>query len=306
MLRVSVPPRSRSVAVVVDGPPEVLFALASFRVADREWQDVPPESIPGALRRVYFEDGTSVPPGALQQFARLGTFTFLYPWTSGQTLPAGPLELRVAASEPAADVQVRVMFPEDDGARVLHLRVFSVSERASDRGAGAFTEQAQAILEQAGIHLQIDAVQTLRGTGLATPSTPTSPWEAPGGDLANLVKLGQQQSASDALNVFVVDELPRGWEGISLGTPGPPLPESRYFGVVVQDGEPAALGRTLAHEVSHFLGLRHIRTVTPSGAVIEDGLGDTEPGGENLMENGRSLTLGQIRILQRSPLLRLR
>lgn len=67
--------------------------------------------------------------------------------------------------------------------------------------------------------------------------------------------------------------------------------------------DPAALGWTFAHEVAHFLGLRHIRTVTPSGRILTDQIDDTDPAGDSLMERGMKLSPGQIEILLRSALL---
>ena len=48
---------------------------------------------------------------------------------------------------------------------------------------------------------------------------------------SELVALAQQRVSGDALNIFIVDSLPLGVLGWSLGTPGPPLPSSYYFGV---------------------------------------------------------------------------
>lgn len=90
-----------------------------------------------------------------------------------------------------------------------------------------------------------------------------------------------------------------------MGLPGPPLPQSPYWGVILRRAAPPQLGRTLAHEVAHFLGLRHVRSVTPAGIVLTDGIADTEPDGSNLMEHGCRLTAGQSYTLSRSPLLRL-
>ena len=307
-LRTVVPEHSRSITIVVSGAADVLYALASFTVGGTELVDLPPEALADRLHTAYFEEGTAQPSRSPLQSARLGTFTFVYPYAPGQPLPAGPLEFRIAASRAHSDVWISVLMPEDDGARALHLNVLMAREHESrvQRSAPAFMLAAQAIFAQAGIALHLDDVVALPGTGLSSVPTLTEPWESPSGPMARLAQLGQAQVEGAGLNVYVVEALPAGSDGVSLGLPGPPLPQSPYWGVVLRSAEPQALGRTLAHEVAHFLGLRHVRTVRPSGVVLSDGIDDTEPDGSNLMEHGDRLTPGQIYTLSRSPLLRQR
>lgn len=304
-LSVQIPPHSRSVMLVVRGDSDVLYGLASFQIGGRELQDLPPGALADGLADSYFTAGTGQPPGSLRQFARLGTFTFLFPHASHQPPPEGLLSFRIAASRPGHPPVIDVITPPDNGARVLPLNLLFVSERERGELADpqAVLQQAGAIFAAAGISLRLESVQQLRGTGFSTLSSLPEPWEAPGGALAALARLGQARVRGPGLHVFVVDSLPRGRDGISLGLPGPPFPDSPFFGVILRHSEPATLGRTLAHEVAHFLGLRHVRTATPSGAVLDDGLDDTEPDGTNLMEGGRSLSPGQIQVLLRSPLL---
>jgi len=138
----------------------------------------------------------------------------------------------------------------------------------------------------------------------ATIESSPGPWETPQTELARLALLGARQVNNGALNVFVVDRLPAGIDGVSLGAPGPPLPSSYYFGVAIRREEAAAAGWVLAHELAHFLGLRHVRELSPGGVELLDPIDDTEPGRGNLMERGRQLTPGQVEVLLRSPLLR--
>jgi hypothetical protein len=192
--------------------------------------------------------------------------------------------------------------PRHDGSRVLHVNLFAVSETASLAEPPAFLTESQVILDQAGLRIQLDSLHTLRGTGLSSVDTVADPWESPTGPLARLAVLGSARVRNNALNVYLVDKLPRGVDGVSLGAPGPPLAASAYFGVVLRN-DPASLGWTFAHEVAHFLGLQHVRTVTPSGRILTDPIDDTDPAGDNLMERGQTLSPGQIDVLLRSALL---
>jgi hypothetical protein len=117
------------------------------------------------------------------------------------------------------------------------------------------------------------------------------------------VRFGASKVTSSALKVFVVDALVPGVLGLSLGVPGPPEPSSVYHGVIVRRAPDAALGRVLAHEVSHFLGLQHVENRGADGTTYPDPIPDTAPRKDNLMEDGVTLTAGQAFVLSRSPLL---
>jgi hypothetical protein len=113
--------------------------------------------------------------------------------------------------------------------------------------------------------------------------------------------------SSDALNIFVVDSLPRGVYGLSLGTPGPPISSSSYYAVALRRVGSSLMAQVFAHELSHFLGLQHPVDISAAGARHTDPLPDTEPGMDNLMEgNGTLITPGQAFALSRSALLRKR
>ena len=94
---------------------------------------------------------------------------------------------------------------------------------------------------------------------------------------------------------------------MSLGTPGPPLSSSYYFGVLIERSEDDdSMAYLAAHEICHFLGLDHPRRWSASDKLYTDGLGDTEATYSNLMGSGLDLTSGQIFVLTRSPLLRVK
>lgn len=300
--RYAVPPDTRSLTAVVSGAADALYALASFKVDGRELVGVPRDELVADMQTSYFDAGSAVLRGGLLQQARLGTYTLVYPYAPGQPPLRGPVELEIATTRPQAQVRIDILLPRHDGSRVLHVNLFTVSEAAPPDSSLASLAEAQAIFGQAGIQLRVDSRHTLRGTGLSDIGTLSEPWEHPGGPLARLAQLGAARASNRALNVYLVDRLPRGCDGVSLGAPGPPVPSSPYFGVVLRN-DPATLGWTFAHEVAHFLGLRHVRTVTPSGRILTDQIDDTEPAGDNLMEHGTRLSPGQIEVLQRSALL---
>jgi hypothetical protein len=107
------------------------------------------------------------------------------------------------------------------------------------------------------------------------------------------------------VDVFVVETMPNGIGGLSLGTPGPAERGGYYYGVVVHAGGGGTVsGRVIAHEVCHFLGLQHVQNTGVSGTVYPDPLDDTETGVDNLMQLGTMLTADQGWVLRRSPILR--
>jgi hypothetical protein len=104
-VRVSVPERTRSLAVVVRGDDRALYALASLETADgrRPESGSPTTSScrSRCARRTSRRRSASC-PGDLHQSIRLGTFTAIYPDRPGRALPAGEAVIRVATSEPGA------------------------------------------------------------------------------------------------------------------------------------------------------------------------------------------------------------
>ncbi|MBE7448171.1 MAG: hypothetical protein HS111_04600 [Kofleriaceae bacterium] len=299
-----VPAATRSVTVVVTGADGALYALGALRTPDGVDRVMLPAGDPGpAMAMAYHVEQIGQMPGDLYQSIRLGTFTHVYPYRPGPALTAGRASLRVASDTPGP-VQVRVLMAPDDGARTLHLNVILVSDVLSIDDLPSFLDEVQALLAPAGIDVVVDRVVTVAGTPLENLTESTEPQEAPGSMSAMLPGLVAGLVAGPALDLFIVESLPAGIGGLSLGTPGPPVRGGYYFGVIVRtsanDGQ---LARVIAHEVCHFLALQHVQNLGVSGTVYPDPLDDTLPGQDNLMERGTRLTADQAFALGRSWLL---
>jgi hypothetical protein len=302
----TVPPATRSITIVVEGSAASLYALGALTTPDGTDLVALPDGSPGAAMRASYEDEQiGQMPGALFQTIRLGTFTHVFPYRPGDAASAGDWSLRVA-SDGAGPVHVTVLLPEDDGARVLHLNVVVVSDQITLTDPPAFARPVQTIFASAGVDVVFDRIVTLTGSGLDAITDFSEPQEAPGSMAAMLPGLVAGELDGGALDVFLVESLPAGVGGLSLGTPGPPLRGSYYYGVaIVEAASDGGTARVLAHEVSHFLALQHVENLGVSGAIYPDPLDDTEPGQDNLMADGTTITADQAFALKRSALLQL-
>jgi hypothetical protein len=313
LIHVEVPERTRSIAIIAEGAPDTLFALAELRTADGVDQVALPAGVePGAaMRAAYFDEQSGQMPGAQRQAIRLGLFSHIYPDRPGADLPAGGLALRIASSEPSRTVDVEVLLPEEIGATILPINVITVSSAGVDRPPDPetlpFLDRLRSIMAGGGVELRVEHSLRLADEDLAGLSELSAPQEPPGSDSARLALLGGAMVAGDALNLFIVDALPDRVGGWTLGTPGPPRPDTYYSGVVAArlDGGDE-LARVLAHEICHYLGLWHVAHTSSSGALNVDPLDDTEPHSGNLMDEdgtGTLLTPDQSYVLARHPLL---
>ena len=302
-LRFSVPSGTRSMTVVVQGGLASLYGLAELRLAGGGDLVGLPAGHPGpAMRSLYDEEQIGHMPGDLDQSTRLGTFTLVYPYRPDQELSAGEISLRVAG-EAAGPVDVTVLLPEDDSSAALHVELVVVSDTIELAEPPVFLDDVQEILGQAGLGVVFDGTRTLTGTDLEAITDFSEPQETPTSMSAMLPAL-VADGASSALPVFIVEALPPGVGGLSLGTPGPPLRDSYFHGVVLRHfADPAEMARVMAHEVCHFLALQHVTNRGISGAIYDDPLDDTRPGEGNLMEDGTILTADQSFALRRSALL---
>lgn len=299
----AVPDGTRSVTIVVEGAPDALYALGDFALGDGVDLVGLPAGAPGpAMRASYDQEQVGQMAGELFQSIRLGTFTHVYPYRPGQAVIPGMARLRVAADRPGP-VTVHVRMPVDDGAHVLPLNLYVVSDVVADPNTLEFRAELDRLLAQANIVARVDVSERLAGTGLSQITDFTEPQEAPTSQSAQLPALVADRARA-GLDVFFVESLPPGVGGLALGTPGPPLRGSYYFGIVVRGGLPALeAARITAHEAGHFLALQHVENTGISGRTYPDPLDDTLAGVDNLMEGGTRLTADQAFALSRSALL---
>ncbi len=303
-LAFAVPDRTRSITVVVAGATDALYALGALRSPDgTDLVALPTGAIGPTMSTAYRDEQIGQMPGNLYQSIRLGTFAHVYPYRPGQEATAGAWSLRVAADR-AGPVLVTILMPEDDGGRTLHLNVVVVSDVITVGSPPTFLDEVQGLLAPAGITVAVDQVMTLPGTALERITEGSEPQEAPDSMAAMLPALVATRLSGGGFDLFVVEGLPPGVAGLSLGTPGPPLRGSYYYGVLVR---PAATdtqtARVIAHELCHFLALQHVQNVGISGMTYPDPIDDTTVGTDNLMTSGTTLTAGQAFALSRSALL---
>jgi hypothetical protein len=298
-----IPEGTRSITIVVEGATDGLYALGSLSLGDGLELVGLPAGNPGpAMQAAYNVEQIGQMEGELYQSIRLGTYTHVYPYRPGQAVVAGSASLRVA-SDRSGPVTITVLMPEEDGAATLPLNLYLVSDTLAEPDADAFTAELDRIFAQAGITVRINGVERLTGTAFERITQSTEPQEAPDSQSAMLPALVADRETT-GLDIFLVETLPSGIGGLSLGTPGPPLKGSYYFGVLVLGGvAPVEMARIVAHEGAHFLALQHVQNVGVSGTTYPDPLDDTTPGADNLMEDGTVLTEDQAFALTRSALL---
>ena len=302
----AVPAGTRSITIVAEGDVAALYALGELRGPDGTDLVALPDESPGpAMQASYNDEQIGQMPGSLYQTIRLGTFTHVYPYRPGDAAAPGEWSLRVASDTPGP-VHVTVLLPEDDGARVLHLNVIVVSDEITESDPPAFGAEVQALFDQADIDVVFDHVIAIPDSGLEAITDFSEPQEAPGNMAAMLPALVPSEITGPAVDVFIVESLPFGVGGLSLGTPGPPIRGSYYNGVAILRSESDAdTAFVLAHEVCHFLALQHVENVGVSGETYPDPLDDTLSGRGNLMEGGTKITPDQSYALGRSALLQL-
>jgi hypothetical protein len=298
-----IPETTRSLTIIVEGAPDALFALGVFGQGDGVDLVQLPAGPPGpAMQTSYQQEQIGQMPGQLYQSIRLGTFTHVYPYRPDQVVTPGTGRLRVASNR-AGSATVTLVMPEDDAAAVLPLNFYVVSDTLAEPNTPVFTGEVMRVFSQAGITIRINGTERLTGTPYERITDFNEPQESPTSQSAMATSLVADRT-SDGLDVFFVEGLPSGVAGLSLGTPGPPLRGSYYFGVLVRGDFPATeLARVVAHEVAHFLALQHVQNRGVSGNTYPDPLDDTSPGANNLMEGGTLLTPGQAFALSRSALL---
>ena len=299
----TVPEGTRAITIMAEGEHDALFALSSLVLSDGREQVGLLANAEERMGRLYFSEEVSFAPSSLMQTMRLGTFVLNFPFLESQSLPAGLAKLAVVTNKIGAEpVAVKVFFSDVELGNTVRINLMSYSNSFRASSSSRVVTEANRILRQAGIRIRVVSTANVSGSVFSRLTDFNEPQETPVSQAARLALDGGRRSHNDGLNVFVVDELSA--LGISLGIPGPPVPGHYYFGVVIKTtGSTSAMGRTLAHEVCHFLGLQHVSNRGLSGAVFEDAFDDTSAGDlRNLMSQGTFLSPKQIFALRKSPL----
>ena len=301
-----VPEGTRSIGVTIHGESTALYALAALTLADGvDLVALPPEPPGPAMRASYIDEQIGQMPGGLYQSIRLGEFTHVHPNKPGLAAQPGAATLRVASDTPGP-VTIRIVMRPDTGATRLVMNVIVVSDTIDLGATPAFVGETATYLGAANVTVELGRVIAMPGTPYENITDLNEPQEPPTSQSAQLPGVVATMLADDpGIDIFIVESLPSGIAGLSLGTPGPPERRGYYYGVVIAASRFGLVsGRTVAHEVGHFLGLQHLVNVGISGTEYPDQLDDTESGSGNLMEGGgTTLTPDQAWVLSRSPLL---
>jgi hypothetical protein len=223
-----------------------------------------------------------------------GVTSFAIPEADGPELPRGVYTVRLAGDMPVARVHVVRRITENAKAGSLDVNLFFVDgtglsaakSSSIDPGIDAF----YAFMTKAGIARGAVAKYDIKGISapsyVAIDVSDNSYW-AP---LRRLMLEAKAANNARAINVFFVRELdtPDGL-GTILGV-APGIPSALTLGLTTNSGivislsghmtdtgtiDAAALGRTIAHESSHCMGLYHSTEASTAGGGTHDIIQDT-------------------------------
>ena len=294
-LSFTIPAGTRSVGITASGGSSDVLGVAELTFADGT-DRVGINRIPVPLLENIATRHVRMLPGEVFQEAGIGVHAFVYPNAPADEaeVPAGDAQMRLVSTGKSVDVTVSLPPVTDE--LELAVDVFVIDPDFALQPNSSALERAADLLGQAGITVRWKTVEALN---IDEPSLGV---EGAGvrGPIAAMVEAATELG-TDAIDVFVVSRLPV--SGLSPRIPGPATQSPLRAVVVKSTARPSDLGRVIAHELGHYLGLYHLEAYTDDNRPIPDPISDTTPGENNLMSGGTILTDGQIDVLRRSPLL---
>lgn len=294
-LAFTVPSETRGIGVTATGNSSDVIAVAELTLAD-EIDRVGINRIPDALLESIASQHVRLLPGDVFQEAGIGVHAFVYPNSPlDNEIPAGEATLRLVSNGRSLDVTISLPPVSEDLTLALDVIVADPDLSLADDSAAL--DRAADLLGQAGITVRWDTVAAME---FEVPSISVDGVVGARGPVAQLVEAAAT-IGTEAVDVFVVPEL--AVSGLSPRIPGPATQNPLRAVVVKSTQRPSDLGRVIAHEVAHYLGLHHLELYTDDNRAIQDPIPDTTPGQNNLMSGGTILTEGQIDVLRRSPVL---
>ena len=296
--------------------------------------------IPKAWLQISASPMACLTPCANRIVAQPGQAAFLFPNTPSADIAPGPHRLRFyafdrkegdpptyapAASDFTAHVHV-VLGPDDGKTRRLPLNICATGAAGITVDNAAAHPRVIAALAAVNKTLSVAGIvaDPVRYFDVGDTYRFVNSIHGPKSDLAGLFLSGKGLPVG--LNLFLVEKInlsgggPPGSAvllGLSGGVPGPPRETGCErcgvaFSLTPPKGQESLLGRVMAHEVAHYLGLFH-STEPPgdNGESIHDHLPDTaKDDAANLMfyavtDKSTGLTAQQRQVLRNSPLLEL-
>ncbi len=288
-----VPSGAVALSVLVrSGRPDTLVQLHTLVLGGRDRVDGGEDDFERMAARHRDHEIIETPSGFVHEVRR-GGHSFTYPFAPGWDLPPGEASISFLVDQPDS-LEVEILVLRSGERTVLPLTVFTPGVTTLAAATRAGVEQIFAV---AGITVRWREGRLPRG--ISGGLDDIEDWAADS-DLSRLAG-AVAAAANGGANVVMVDDLPGGASGFATAIPGPH--DGSGMAVAVSFRSETETARTVAHEVAHLLGLRHLEDRSAGGVIVRNPISDTVNDAYNLMQFGTNLTEGQIEILRLSPLL---